>query len=374
MKNILFISTSVSSGGAEISLLELMRALDKSRFTCWVAAPGIQGFNSQFSDVASLELAPVRRFSRKISWQGVNNFFSGMIRSTIQLRRLIKRREIGIIYANNTHAAVYGCLLKLTTRAKLVWHIRDIPENRIVCWLLGCLSHKIVCNSAFISRQLPSFPGKKVVIYNFVSPPANTGISQSILDRAGMQQSTQGVILAQVGQMVPWKNHIDAILAIEECRRYLPDIKLFIIGSDFSGKFGAYNSLLHHIVHDRGLKGTIFFLEHIPRVDRFFGSIDILIHPAACEPFGRVIVEAMFSSKPVIAYRSGGPEEILTDGISGSLVDKNKGYKGLAGSVLELANDPAKRMALGQKAAQHCGGIFDRTVLIRKYEQLLADI
>jgi len=47
---------------------------------------------------------------------------------------------------------------------------------------------------------------------------------------------------------------------------------------------------------------------------------ELLVHPARAEGFGLAILEAMAAGKPVVATRSGGPEEIVEDGVSGLLV------------------------------------------------------
>ncbi len=56
--------------------------------------------------------------------------------------------------------------------------------------------------------------------------------------------------------------------------------------------------------------------------DRFVDSIDIYCLPSRTESFGMVVVEAMARMKRVIATRCGGPEEIITHGKTGYLVEK----------------------------------------------------
>jgi glycosyltransferase involved in cell wall biosynthesis len=54
----------------------------------------------------------------------------------------------------------------------------------------------------------------------------------------------------------------------------------------------------------------------------FVDSIDLYVLPSRTETFGMVVVEAMARMKRVIATKCGGPEEIITDGVDGFLVDK----------------------------------------------------
>jgi UDP-glucose:tetrahydrobiopterin glucosyltransferase len=51
------------------------------------------------------------------------------------------------------------------------------------------------------------------------------------------------------------------------------------------------------------------------------GCAAVLMTPKWIEAFGNVAIEAMACGVPVIAYRRGGPAEIVTDGETGFLVD-----------------------------------------------------
>src|SRR5262249_57190833 len=51
-------------------------------------------------------------------------------------------------------------------------------------------------------------------------------------------------------------------------------------------------------------------------------ALPILLFPIDWpEPFGLVMVEAMASGTPVLAFRGGSVEEILQDGVTGAIVD-----------------------------------------------------
>jgi UDP-glucose:tetrahydrobiopterin glucosyltransferase len=51
------------------------------------------------------------------------------------------------------------------------------------------------------------------------------------------------------------------------------------------------------------------------------GCAAIVMAPKWVEAFGNVAIEAMATGVPVIAYRRGGPAEIITDGVTGFLVE-----------------------------------------------------
>ena len=62
------------------------------------------------------------------------------------------------------------------------------------------------------------------------------------------------------------------------------------------------------------------------------GCAAMLMTPKWVEAFGNVAIEAMACGVPVIAYRRGGPAEIVVDGVTGFLVEPDD-VAGLAVAV-----------------------------------------
>ena len=75
--------------------------------------------------------------------------------------------------------------------------------------------------------------------------------------------------------------------------------------------------------------------------DEFVDSIDLYILPSRTETFGMVVVEAMARMKRVIATKCGGPEEIITNGLDGFLVEKEN-PEAMADKLEELIKDHKK--------------------------------
>jgi len=73
--------------------------------------------------------------------------------------------------------------------------------------------------------------------------------------------------------------------------------------------------------------------------DDFVDGIDLYVLPSRTETFGMVVVEAMARMKRVIATKCGGPEEIITDGVNGYLVEKQN-PEALAVKLKEIISDP----------------------------------
>jgi glycosyltransferase involved in cell wall biosynthesis len=83
--------------------------------------------------------------------------------------------------------------------------------------------------------------------------------------------------------------------------------------------------------------------------DEFIDSIDLYVLPSRTETFGMVVVEAMARMKRVIATKCGGPEEIISDGVDGFLVEKEN-PKAMAAKLELLITNHGKSTAVPSEA------------------------
>ena len=71
-----------------------------------------------------------------------------------------------------------------------------------------------------------------------------------------------------------------------------------------------------------------------------YAQFDVLILPSIyLEVFGLVILEAFSAGRPVIVTKSGGPEEIVRDGVDGIIVERNSAAA-IAEAMQRLLRDP----------------------------------
>lgn len=91
------------------------------------------------------------------------------------------------------------------------------------------------------------------------------------------------------------------------------------------------------------------------------------------EAFGLVLAEAQAAGLPVVAYRSGGTSEALTDGVGGLLVEEGN-VAGLAEALGALLGDPARRAAMGAAGSADALNRFDLTTQSRRLGGLYASV
>lgn len=93
----------------------------------------------------------------------------------------------------------------------------------------------------------------------------------------------------------------------------------------------------------------------------------LLVTPRWVEAFGNVVIEALACGVPVIAYRRGGPAEIVRDGETGWLVEPDS-VEGLVDAIANLSK--IDRAACRQQAEQD----YSLTALGDRAEQWFAKV
>jgi len=125
-------------------------------------------------------------------------------------------------------------------------------------------------------------------------------------------QDTSGEFLAWVGRIAPEKGIEDAIAASQQT-----GIPLKVLGAMPDPDYWQQvcQTYPDAPVHYAGFLPT-------PQLQQALGQCrGLLMTPRWVEAFGNVAIEALACGVPVIAYRRGGPAEIVQDGKTGWLVE-----------------------------------------------------
>ena len=172
-----------------------------------------------------------------------------------------------------------------------------------------------------------------------------------------------------VGRLIERKGPEYAIRAVAELRRQGRAARLTIVGE------GADRPRLEALVKELGLFGVVELagaLSH-DAVAEHYRSASVLLMPAVTdwkgeqEGFGMVLVEAMASGLPVVATRSGGIPDVVTDGITGLLVPE-RDAAALAAAAARLLVDPALATRLATAARADLDDRFSPAGIARGFD------
>lgn len=148
-----------------------------------------------------------------------------------------------------------------------------------------------------------------------------------------------------VGRLIPLKNLDMLIRAFVRITKTRVNIDLIVVGT------GPDREKLEQAAFNGGLKDRIHFLDEAygDRLLACYTAADLFVLPSVYDNFPNVVLEAMAMELPVIATKVGGIPSQICDGKTGYLVELNDD-EAMALKVIEMANKPMLRLALGRKA------------------------
>lgn len=325
-------------GGAERSLLLMAKYLC-SEFCISVACPVASDLSR---NLASLGIS-CHRLPRppKVACSSVLASWYWLTTSCV-LAAIAFRVKPDLIHANSTYAGFASLLTSLVTRTKLVLHARDLNRFGFLSRCFGVSCEAIIAVSHAVRILLVGHhvrPDKIKVVYNGVDNSASAADCAKEHSFGGSaSEGRRTFTFAQVGQLVPWKNHAVFLQAACRVAKALPGARFVLVGDDIFGRDCRYKRRLLSQIENSQIAERVVFLGWQENMDGIWRGIDCLVHTAEREPFGRVIIEAMAHKVPVIAVKTCGPKEIIRNGRTGILVRADDA-EGLSAAMLKLAQD-----------------------------------
>ncbi len=363
-RRILFISTVAQRGGAETVLLTLVRRLDRTRFTPIVAFLK----NGPFvEEIASAGVETIVISTRRA------RYLHETFRAIWSIRRLIRERQVDLVFGNMAMGHLYGGLAALGTGAKAVWFQHGIvthPDllDRMVRWIP---SEHIYANSrATAAREMARLVRHCEVIF--------PGIDLSRFDRGnypyGVARAELGIslqvpVVISVARFQRGKGQEILLEAASLIRQRGIDVHFILVGDTVAGLEPSYRDLLFRRSRDLGFDKAVHFVGFRDDLPRLLRDADILAHtPILPEAFGLVLVEAMAMKLPVVASRWGGPEEIVVEGETGYLVAPGDA-QALADRIADLLGAPDRRAAMGKAGRRRAEELFSARQMISRFEK-----
>ncbi len=190
------------------------------------------------------------------------------------------------------------------------------------------------------------------------------------IDESVKHEYTIGII----GRLSPIKGHKYFIRAVSKAVKYVPRIKVLIVG-DAPPEKERYKQELESLVNRLGLSRYVEFLGARSDIPDILARLDLLVMASIVpEGFGMVIIEAFASGVPVVATGVGGVMEIMRDGENGLIVPPEDPQP-MGEAIVRLLKDRKFAKEVAQRARKDVEERFnlDRLVTetLRVYEEAL---
>lgn len=245
------------------------------------------------------------------------------------LRALLRRHSADVVFSHLAKAHLYTAPAAHAEHVPALWWQHALPgqqqlQHRVV-ERMGAAA--IVCSSDFTAElQRRRTPGTPVERIHPGTPPAPL---------APLKDGTQ---VGTVARLQRWKRIERLLDAVPLVLAAVPQARFQIIGG---GDDATYEAEL------KRRSAAVTFTGHVEDAAERIAELDVLVHTAELEPFGLVVAEALARGVPVVAPASGGPAEIVRDGVDGLLVDPGE-PRALAAAIVRLLRDPVLRAQMGE--------------------------
>lgn len=344
-KGILYLNRFTEIGGAEISLQTLAGSLKWTDYRP-VVVIGKDGPLRQ-----RLEKMDITAYVYPFYWRHFNNTISFM-RTIAFLRRIIKREGIKLIHSNQFWDNRYGAVSAKIGQIPHILHVRLAPVGKGSWKSFYNLGTMAICNSEYTRSQFINSSGfrKRVeVVYNGIDIDAFKPDTKKRSDiREHYSFKNDDFVMGMAGRLSEEKGQLPLLKALLPLLRENKNYKILISGDAKTNPDTVYPEQIVTFINKNGLDGKIILTGFLEDMTGYYNAIDLFLFPSSWEePFGRVLIEAMATEKPVIAARVGGVPEVVDHEINGYLVDPND-TEGWRDSINKLIRNESLRSRFGK--------------------------
>lgn len=382
-KKVLFVINTLGHAGAEVAMLELLKALDKTKYDISLFVLMGQGelisrvpehvklLNKRYIEASVLS----KKGKRHMMWTVIKlslcrltlirrlpylmkNLFRMIKNKNILPEKLLWRiiadgakrfdeqYDLAIAYLEGGSAYYTSNYVKAKKKAAFVHvdyskagYTRELDLNSYMYF------HKIfmVSNEVLESfiNVYPEYRFKSAIFHNLLDIEKIKDWSKK---EGGFTDSFDGIRLLTVGRLTWQKAYEVAIDAMYLLKQEYDDVKWYVLGE------GSQREFLEKRIEKLELLEDFILLGAVENPYPYYVQADIYVHATRFEGKSIAIQEAQTLGCPIIASDCSGNREQLDNGVDGLLCMFDA--KAIKDAILTLIKDKDKRISLGDAAAK----------------------
>ncbi|GEM_PF-308172 len=397
---ILIAESGSGYGGTAKYLTNLLSSIDRNVFAMEVVAYGDGPFVKEIERQWPLMRQGLWRYpwgEKEEVWGKVKTgsfleqFFNYIFSTVFSLLQIfimvprisiwLMRKKISIVHLNNgirSHipllmaAKLAGCSIICHFHG---WRSFTHSEQWLTPWVDQFIAIS-ESGATFLRTQISS--NNIIAIPNGLPILRQLDVSKDQLqsERSMLQISKDSKVISIIGRLVEWKGQEVYLNALAKVIKHNPDVIGVILGHDPTPN-QQYLTKLRAMTVKLGISSHVRFLPWQEDVQTIYHISDIVVHASIDpEPFGLVILEAMFARKAVIATKGGGVSDLINDQESGLLIEPNNSDQ-LASSMERLISDPTFASQLAKAGEQRAKIFFsierNASMVQEVYQNLLKE-
>lgn len=367
---VLVVIGQLELGGTELHLLNVLPEVNKAPLEIIVYAMRGGGRLHAGFERAGIRVVSPAHHSRR---------WLGLARTAWHLLATWRRERPQIAHFFLPEAYLLGGLCsvlaprcrRVMSRRSLNDYQRKWPGVRALERWLHARMDAVLANSSAVARELAGegvARARLAVLYNGVRPHhADSGAATALREARAIDGDA--VVFVMVANLIAYKGHADVIAALGLARDALPaKWAMLFVGAD-----GGIRESLEVAAVEASVDAHIHWLGRMDHPGPAYDAADIAIHAAHEEGFSNAVLEAMAAGLPLIATAVGGNLDAVSDAETGVLVPpRNPGA--LATELVALADNPARRLALGRAGRERVRQQFSMAACCAAYRRLYSGI
>ena len=186
------------------------------------------------------------------------------------------------------------------------------------------------------------------------------------------QVSSNKINFALIGRIKP--SHKGQILLLEAIAKLdIKDINrshFYFVGSTVNGQEYMLKEVIDKISL-LGLSENVTLIPFIKNIENVYNEIDVVVVPSTFDdPFPTTVLEGMFFSKPIIGTNVGGIPEMIKDGLSGYIAQRDNSFD-LSNKLALYIQNPAKIKQMGLFGKKEFDNFFTEEKYMRRFQLML---
>jgi glycosyltransferase involved in cell wall biosynthesis len=302
----------------------------------------------------------------------------------LQLIALLRRERFDIVH---THSSKAGILGRLAARAASVPHIVHTVHG----WGFHDRMHPLL-RRFYVALEKVMQPWTHPLV-SVSNKTTHVGLDEGIgragdyrLIRSGIPLSrfspdpgrgagvrsrlgipADAIVIGSVGRLSPQKNPRDFVRLAQMLSQRRPDLRFVYVGD------GPMRDEVESALDASGLTDNVMLLGVRDDVPDLLRAMDVFVLTSLWEGLPRVVLQALATGLPVVAYDTAGIEEAVQADVNGYLVRPGD-VRGMVEKLESVIDDPALRSRLGAAAASGLAASFSEDSMIRDLEGLYTEL